>query len=84
MLNAAEARIFGAAEDETTRERARAQLYAPPRDGAAGKGRARSRTGPTPARMDMGQAQALMAQMAAEDARLGGPRAAPGLPANLA
>ncbi|MFC8723775.1 hypothetical protein [Streptomyces bacillaris] len=71
MLNAAEARIYGAAEDEAARERARANLYAAPR-ASTPRGEGEVRAAPPRAQMGMAQAQALMAQMAAEDSRLGG------------
>lgn len=61
-----------AAEDDATRARNKAQLYAPPkgvRRRSAEEGRPR-----TAARMDPGQARALMAQAAAEDGRLQGRR----------
>jgi len=72
MLNAAEATIYQAAKDEAEVERQRAELYAPPRPGGVGV-----LTGPTrpkeqaPAapKMTLQDAQALMAQMASEDAR---------------
>ncbi|MFH8577110.1 hypothetical protein [Streptomyces zaomyceticus] len=68
MLAAAEAAIEDAAEDQAERDRNRAKLYAPPR--VAGPGGQRMR--PPPAiRVDQAGAQALMAQLAAEDARLG-------------
>ncbi|MEW2568302.1 hypothetical protein [Streptomyces sp. NPDC047070] len=54
-----------AAEDDKERARNRARLYAPPK-GARNRGQARAGTA-----MNRGQAQALMAQMAAEDAQLG-------------
>ncbi|WP_413808109.1 hypothetical protein [Streptomyces sp. OE57] len=96
MLNAAEAAIDAAAEDDAERARNRAKLYAPPagagragasrpgaRAGAArparsmGASRA-ARTGDSPPSMgdgvSMGQAQSIMAQLAAEDARLAGGR----------
>jgi hypothetical protein len=66
MLNAAEAAIDALAEDDTARERTRAMLYAPP--GGAGGERRRAR--PPGAGMDMASAQALAAQVAAEDARM--------------
>jgi hypothetical protein len=69
MLAAAEAAIEDAAEDEVERERNRAQLYAPPRVPGA-EGRRMSR--PPGTRLDQAGAQALMAQLAAEDARLTG------------
>ncbi|MBT2490651.1 hypothetical protein J7E96_19450 [Streptomyces sp. ISL-96] len=71
MLSAAEAAIDDAAEDEAQRERNRAELYAPPR--AAGPGGRRVRPPPA-ARLDQSGAQALMAQLAAEDTQLAGRR----------
>lgn len=64
MLNAAESAIYAAADDEAERARAKAKLYMPP------KGQKRVR--PAAMRLDAGQAQALAAQLAAEDARLTG------------
>ncbi|KUN32555.1 hypothetical protein AQJ11_03240 [Streptomyces corchorusii] len=69
MLNAAEAQIEAGAKDDSERARRRAELYAPPkgyrpRAGAAGR--------PRPAGMSVADAQALMAAMASEDARLMG------------
>ncbi|MEH0579137.1 MULTISPECIES: hypothetical protein [Streptomyces] len=61
-----------AAEDDATRARDRAQLYAPPkgmRKQPAGGARPR-----TAARMDASQARALMSQAAADDARAQGRR----------
>ncbi|MET9818344.1 hypothetical protein [Streptomyces sp. NPDC006355] len=82
MLNAAEAAIYATAEDDADRARKHAQLYAPPA-GAARRGARRPggsrpaagaprETGPpaTGEGMSMGHAQSLMAQLAAEDARL--------------
>jgi hypothetical protein len=74
MLNAAEATIYQSAKDEAEIERLRAELYAPPRSAVGGVG---VLTGPTKARaavpagqkLTLRDAQALMAQMASEDAR---------------
>ncbi|MDX2817504.1 hypothetical protein PV410_34065 [Streptomyces sp. PA03-5A] len=59
-----------AAEDDAERARNRARLYAPP----GGKRRRRSEDGqravPGPGAMRMGDARALMAQMAAQDAQM--------------
>ncbi|MER6632332.1 hypothetical protein ABT301_29630 [Streptomyces sp. NPDC000987] len=71
MLNAAEAAMDAAAQDDTERARSRAELYAPPkgvpaRSGPSGRPRA--------AALDLGEARALMASMAAEDAGLAGRR----------
>lgn len=66
-MSAAEATLEQGAEDEAERRRIRAKLYAPPKS-IRGEGR-RVRSAATS--MDGGQAQALMAQLAAEDARLG-------------
>jgi hypothetical protein len=74
--------MYSAAEDDAERARIHAKLYAPP--GGAGRRGARrpgrpagasrpARTAQPPATgegMSMGHAQTLMAQMAAEDARL--------------
>ncbi len=66
MLNAAEAAMEQSAEDDKERARNRAKLYAPP------KGMAKTRGQPRPGTaMNRGQAQALMAQVAAQDAQLG-------------
>lgn len=67
MLNAAEAAMEQAAADDGERARIRAKLYAPPKRARAAPGE-RSRVGTS---MDRGQAQALMAQLAAQDAQLG-------------
>ena len=67
LLNAAEAAIDQAAEDDAERARNRARLYAPPK----GTPRIRGQARPGMA-MNRSQAQALMAQMAAQDAQLGG------------
>lgn len=56
-----------AAEDDKERARNRAKLYAPPK-GVKPGGQSR-RPGAT---MNQDQAQALMAQLAAQDAQLGG------------
>ncbi|CAM5301244.1 hypothetical protein AB0F92_22685 [Kitasatospora aureofaciens] len=68
MLSAAEAAIDDAAADETERQRNRAKLYMPPRS------RDGRRMRPAGTRLDAAGAQALMAQLAAEDARLAGGR----------
>lgn len=67
MLNAAEAAMDQAAQDDTERARNRAKLYAPPK-GVKLDRRQRQRAGMS---MNRGQAQALMSQLAAQDARLG-------------
>ncbi|GGZ73312.1 hypothetical protein GCM10010389_08630 [Streptomyces echinoruber] len=69
MLNAAEAQLAAGAKDDSERARQRAELYAPPkghraRAGAPGRSR--------PAGMGLGDARALIAAMASEDARLTG------------
>ncbi|CAM5476641.1 MULTISPECIES: hypothetical protein [Streptomyces] len=69
MLNAAEAQIEAGAKDDNERARKRAELYAPPkgyrpRAGASGR--------PRRTAMNASDAQALMAAMASEDARLMG------------
>ncbi|WP_327415383.1 hypothetical protein [Streptomyces sp. NBC_01233] len=69
MLAAAEAAIEDSAEDQAERDRNRAKLYAPPRP--AGPGGRRMRPPPA-AGLDRSGAQALMAQLAAEDAKLAG------------
>ncbi|GGZ23227.1 hypothetical protein GCM10010387_15420 [Streptomyces inusitatus] len=69
MLAAAEAQIDQSAEDDKERARNRAKLYAPPKGWLAPGGR-RSR----PGAMTTAQAQALMQQLAAEDARVTGMR----------
>ncbi|MDX3237205.1 hypothetical protein PV392_16305 [Streptomyces sp. ME03-5709C] len=70
MLAAAEAAMDAAAEDDAERARNRARLYAPP----GGKRRRRAEDGqraaPGPGAMRMTDAQALMAQLAAQDAQL--------------
>ncbi|WNI20287.1 hypothetical protein [Actinacidiphila sp. ITFR-21] len=70
MLNAAEAAMESAADDDAERARNRAKLYAPPRGTRRGGGGRRVR--PPGAGLDMASAQALAAQLAAEDARLTG------------
>lgn len=71
MLSAAEASIEAAAENDAERQRLRAKLYAPP----AGYQRTdRRRAAAAASRMDKGRARDLMAQLAAEDARLMGGR----------
>ncbi|MFM9594076.1 hypothetical protein ACKI16_24005 [Streptomyces scabiei] len=83
MLNAAEAAIYSTAENDADRARTHAKLYAPPA-GTARRGARRpasARPGGSPPAdemaspstgdgMPMGRAQSLMAQLAAEDARL--------------
>lgn len=56
--------MYAAAEDQAEAARIRAALYAPPDAGGRSAGRAGAGAG-----MGMGQAQALMARLAAEDAR---------------
>lgn len=70
MLSAAEAAMDQAAEDDAERRRNRARLYAPP----GGRSRAPDgrRVRPPGMGMNRSQAQALAAQLAAEDARLTG------------
>jgi hypothetical protein len=65
MINAAEAAMEQAAEDDGERARNRARLYAPPKNVARGQ---RRRPGTA---MNRGQAQALMAQLARQDSQLG-------------
>lgn len=63
------------AEDEAERDRNRAKLYAPPQGvGGRGRGAGRRLMRPPGTRLDASGAQALMAQLAAEDARLTGRR----------
>lgn len=77
MLAAAEAAIDAAAEDEKERQATRTKLYAPPRaeiqrrrEAAAAGERPR----PVGGGMSMDQAQALMSQMATQDAQFTGGR----------
>lgn len=66
MLNAAESSMDQSAEDDGERARNRARLYAPPKSVKRGRGQQRH-----PATvMQAGQARALMAQLAAQDAQL--------------
>jgi hypothetical protein len=90
LLNAAEAAIYAAAEDDAERARIRAKIYAPPGGAVVRRGARRpgaappaagtpggSRPGPAAPMgegMSRGAAQALVAQLAAEDARLAGGR----------
>ncbi|MCX5326274.1 hypothetical protein [Streptomyces sp. NBC_00120] len=67
MLNAAEASIDAAAEDDAERARYKAKLYAPPK----GEQRRSQRGRPPGMGMDRAAAQAMAAKVAAEDARLG-------------
>lgn len=67
MLNAAEAAMDQAAEDDGERARNRAKLYAPPAGMKSGRGQRRHPS----VSMNKSQAQALMAQLAAQDAQLG-------------
>lgn len=73
MLNAAEVSMDQAAEDDAERARNRAKLYAPPKD-ARGRRPDGRRVRPPGMSMDRGKAQALAAQLAAEDAKLTGRR----------
>lgn len=64
--------MYAAAEDQAEAARIRAALYAPPegRTGGRSGGRSGGRAGAgAGAGMGMGQAQAMMARIAAEDAR---------------
>jgi hypothetical protein len=70
MLNAAEASIDQAAEDDAERQRNRAKLYAPPRGYRPPPGK-RVRV---PGGFTASQARALAQQVAAEDARFTGSR----------
>jgi hypothetical protein len=77
MLAAAEAAIDAAAEDENERKRTRAKLYAPPKAEIARRRaavEAGERPRPAGGGMTLDGAQALMAQMAAQDAQLTGGR----------
>ncbi|MGA5497694.1 hypothetical protein ACPCSP_25355 [Streptomyces cinereoruber] len=67
MLNAAEVALDRAAEDDAERTRNEMKLWEPPA-GHASSGR---RVPPRGARMGQGEAQALAARLAAEDARFG-------------
>ncbi|MFF4391434.1 hypothetical protein ACFY0G_32295 [Streptomyces sp. NPDC001552] len=71
MLNAAEAAMEQAAEDDKERARNRAKLYAPPQ----GQRKPGGRRVPVPGlTMTPAQAQALTAQLAAEDSQVAGMR----------
>ncbi|WP_328427925.1 hypothetical protein [Streptomyces sp. NBC_00443] len=76
MLAAAEAQMDAAAEDEQERARNRAKLYAPPERARRRAPRAPDAPRPKPAAggMTLDGAQALMAQLAAQDAQLTGRR----------
>jgi len=71
MINAAEEAIEQSAADESERARNRAKLYAPPRPARRAGGRR-----PRPPRVPVKaiDAEAMMAQLAAEDARVSGMR----------
>lgn len=73
MLNAAEATMDQAAEDDAERARNRAKLYAPPKE-ARGRGRGGRPVRPPGMSLDRSQARDLAAQLAAEDARFTGRR----------
>ncbi|MFC7791429.1 hypothetical protein [Streptomyces cinereoruber] len=64
MLSAAEASMDVTAKDDAERAANRARLYAPPKGREVEGGRRR------PPAMKASEAQALMARLAAEDARL--------------
>ncbi|MGA5202818.1 hypothetical protein [Streptomyces variegatus] len=76
MLAAAEAQMDAAAEDEQERTRNRAKLYAPPERVRRRAPRSPDAPRPKPAAggMTVEGAQALMAQLAAQDAQLTGRR----------
>lgn len=65
MLNAAEAAMDQAAEDDAERARNRTKLYAPPKGMGVREGARRAGLA-----MDRNQAQSMMAQLAAQDAQL--------------
>ncbi|MYR64409.1 hypothetical protein GTY54_52100 [Streptomyces sp. SID625] len=73
MINAAEQAMYASCEDDTERRRVQAKLYAPPktvrRPRRAGGPQQPQR--PQRGAMTMKDAQALMAQLAAQDAQLG-------------
>ncbi|MFD3612396.1 hypothetical protein ACFWXA_30880 [Streptomyces atroolivaceus] len=71
MINAAEASIEASAEDDAERRRIRAKLYAPPKNRPQQGGR---RSRPPQMQMNALEAQALAAQLEAEDNRLAGRR----------
>lgn len=71
MINAAEASIDASAEDDAERRRLRAKLYAPPKHRPQQSGRPAR---PSQMQMNASEAQALAAQLEAEDKRLAGRR----------
>ncbi|MFB0617220.1 hypothetical protein [Streptomyces sp. AGS-58] len=68
-MNAVEAQLDAGAKDDSERARRRAELWAPPKNARA---RAGAASRPRPAAMQASDAQALMAALAGEDARLMG------------
>lgn len=70
-MSAAEQAMGQAAKDDAERERQRIRLYAPPPGVARGRRPAGGGPGSVPGGVSRGQAQALIAQVAAEDTRYG-------------
>lgn len=70
MLNAAEAQIYAAAEDDKAAERARAELYAPPRGESRAQAREAGRPAPARRGMSMAEVQAMMSAVAQQDAQI--------------
>ncbi|WP_405759428.1 hypothetical protein OG234_13135 [Streptomyces sp. NBC_01420] len=68
-----EAQLYAGAEDEAAAERARAELWAPPR-GERVQARAEGRPGPTGRGVSMAEVQAMMGAVAQQDAQLTGGR----------
>lgn len=71
-MSAAEQAMMQAAKDDAERERQRVRLYAPPPAVVRGRRSARGGPGGAPVGVSRGDAQALMARLAAEDTRYGG------------
>lgn len=74
MLAAAEAAMEAAAEDDAERARIRARLYAPPAGARRGPGRPGRPSMPGVGALRMGEVQALLERVAAEDAQIQGMR----------
>ncbi|MFD8509721.1 hypothetical protein ACFV27_01045 [Streptomyces antimycoticus] len=74
MLAAAEAQMDAAAEDDAERARNRAKLYAPPAENRRRRRPSGEPPRPVAGGMSLDQVQALMSQMAAQDAQFTGGR----------
>ncbi|KUN37669.1 hypothetical protein AQJ30_15405 [Streptomyces longwoodensis] len=74
MLNAAEVQLYQGAKDDSERARIKAELYAPPKGYRPRPAAPGQPARPRAAAMGVGDAKAMLAAFAAEDAQLMGGR----------